>query len=1112
MNRILIPTLFACLLAPAALLAQLSSATVNGTVRDSVGAVAPAVGVRLRNLQTGVERTSESNATGGYIFLNVTPGEYTIEAEKAGFRRVKTANFVLEVNRTATLDLTLEVGQVDQTVTVEASAVELQASTAELGTVVESRQVLDLPLNGRNFTQLLTLSPGASPISVGQNAGGGQATAVGQVTYPSINGQSNRSNLFLLDGLTNTGAFMSTYAVPPIIDAVQEFKVQSHNDQAEFGMSTGGAINVVTKSGTNAFHAAAWEFLRNDALDARNSFRAVKTPLRQNMFGVTLGGPVMLPRYRGQNKTFFFLSYQGFRNRTPANSLYRVPTEANLRGDFSDWPRQIFDPATTRANPDRPGTFLRTPFTNNQIPVSRLDPGWLAYLRATVPGPIATGVADRNQLDFTPSRIDQEEYSGRFDHTFSNKDFAWFRWSGQFYGRTGSAGRQTISLSEEFFTINAGGSWVHTFSPSSVLQAQVGHTLIQRTNNNRFQDGIDAVGVSGINREFCCAFRSGAVIMPSIVVSQFFSGGGERVEYGTPTQITQYKANYTRIAGRHDLKFGGEFNQNKFLTQVSDHSITFDSPSTADPNNQAQTGSPLASFLLNVPLAADRRDFFKQTRFGGIFGFYAQDSWKVTQRLTLNLGLRYDYTIVPPVGLEEDGTIAMGNMDLIGGKYLLQAIPKTCAEVGKAPCLPSATLPANVELDPRGRLVNNFTDNWQPRIGVAYRVGQNTVVRGSFGMFFDSWAGITQLSQNLGHTWPDVGRRLSSNLNLPAANQPTPSISGKNPFPSATTPAATPFNDGAFFIDPNFRNSKSAQWNIGLQRQLASNELISVNYVGSANTRLPIGGFYNVAVGAASGNAVARRPFPYITPTNFDRSWGRSNYHSLQAQWRRRFGNGLSYLVNYTWAKAISVGCDGFFGVEGCSVQDPYSFNNERSVSATDLTHIFNASVTYDLPFGKTGPGALRAIAGGWQINTIATMHSGQPYTVNINGDIANTGNQSGYMRPNVVGDASLDNPTTSRWFNTSAFAAPAAFTFGNAGRNILRGDGAVNFDLSLFRSFRIPLREGTRLQFRAEAFNALNHVRYANPVSNLSASNFGQVLATASRERQLQLGVKIEF
>ncbi|MBM3756433.1 MAG: TonB-dependent receptor [Acidobacteria bacterium] len=1090
---------------------QLSSASVTGTVYDSAGAVAPGVEIRLHNLQTGVERSSLSNETGNYVFLNVPPGEYRIEARKAGFRQIRTAQFVLEVNRTATFDLTLEVGQIEQTVNVAATAVELQASTAELGTVVESKQVLDLPLNGRNFTQLLALSPGASPISVGQNAGGGQATAVGQVTYPSINGQSNRSNLFFLDGLSNIGVFMSTYAVPPIVDAVQEFKVQSHNDQAEFGMSTGGAINVVTKSGTNRFHASAWEFLRNDALDARNPFRTIKTPLRQDMFGTTLGGPVVLPGYRGQNRTFFFLSYQGFRNRTPANSLYRVPTEANLRGDLSDWPRQIFDPFSTRANPDRPGTFLRTPFTGNQLPGSRLDAGWLAYLKATVPGAITTGVADRNQLDFTPTVINQEEYSGRFDHTFSAKDFTWFRWSGQFYDRTGSGGRQTLTSFEEYFTVNAGGSWVHTFSPTSVLQTQIGYTVVQRPNGSRFRDGIDAIGASGVNREFCCAFRSGAVIMPNINVAQFFSGG-EVAGYSHPTEVTSYKSNYSQIRGRHEWKFGGEFSHNKFLTLLSDHGISFDSPTTADPNNQAQTGSPLASFLLNVPFGADRRDFAKYTRFGGILGFYAQDSWKVTPRLTLNLGLRYDYTKVPPIGRESDRTIATGNMDLIRGRYLLQAIPKTCAEVGTAPCLPSATLPANVELDARGRLVSNFTDNWQPRIGVAYKLGQNMVVRGSFGLFFDSWAGITQFSQGIGHTWPDVGRRLSTNFNVPTAAAPTPVLSGKNPFPSATTPAATPFNDGAFFIDPFFRNSKSAQWNIGLQRQIAANELIAVNYVGSANTRLPIGGFYNVAVGAAPGNAASRRPFPFIMPANFDRSWGRGNYHSLQAQWRRRFSAGLSYLINYTWSKSITIGCDGFFGVEGCSVQNPYNFNNERSVSATDLPHILNSSVTYDLPFGRTGPSAARAIAGGWQLNAIMTLHSGQPFTVNMNGDIANTGNQNGYMRPNVIGAARLDTPSPSRWFNTAAFAAPAAFTFGNAGRNILRGDGNVNFDLSLFRSFRIPLREASRLQIRAEAFNAFNHIRYANPVANLTNPNFGQVLGTASRERQIQLGAKIEF
>jgi hypothetical protein len=298
--------------------AQVSTASINGTVRDSLSAVIPQAELILRNLETGVERHTVSNSVGNYVFLNISPGRYTLRADAKGFRPSTLTPFTLTVNQTATFDFMLEVGTVEQAITVEARGSEVQASTAELGGVIVEAEVVDLPLNGRNFTQLLTLTPGASPISVGQNSGGGQAVAVGELTYPSINGQSNRSNNFMTDGTNNTGVFMSTYAVPPIIDAIQEFKVQSHNDQAEFGMATGGTVNVVTKSGTNEFHGTAWEFLRNDALDARNFFRQDVTPLRQNMYGATLGGPII------HNKTFFFVGYQGYTRRTPADSLPRA--------------------------------------------------------------------------------------------------------------------------------------------------------------------------------------------------------------------------------------------------------------------------------------------------------------------------------------------------------------------------------------------------------------------------------------------------------------------------------------------------------------------------------------------------------------------------------------------------------------------------------------------------------------------------------------------------------------------------------------------------------------------------------------------------------------------
>ena len=1090
--------------------AQLSTASVNGTIRDSSGAIVPEAAVSVRNSDTGVLRSARSNASGNYVLVDIPPGNYTIEVEKSGFRRVQVQPFTLMVNQTATFDLTLQVGGVEQSITVEAVGVEVQSSSAELGGVVGKQEIVDLPLNGRNFLQLLRLVPGASPINVTQ--AGTTSQGVGAATYPSFNGQGNRSNMFLTDGVNNLGAFSSIPAVPPIVDSIQEFKVQSHNDQAEFGMATGGVVNVVTKSGTNEFHGSVWEFLRNDVFDARNPFRADVTPLRQNMFGGTLGGPIL------RNRTFFYAGYQGYRKGTPANSLYRVPTPENLRGDMSDWPRQIFDPLTTRQDPARPGVMTRSPFTNNQIPVSRFDQGFLAYLRATVPAPIVTGVADRNQLDDTATTQRQEEYTVRVDHTFGARDFVWARVSGNYFDQEGSGGRQGFLTSTEYPPISIGASWVHTFGASSVLQAQFGRSRHHRDLVSSFADGKSAAirQETGFNQDFCCAFRSGDQLVPGVNVAQFFSGG-ERAEHNTFSDIYQYKANYTLLKGTHQFKWGGEFNQIAVRLISNDHNIAFDTVGTADPQNAARTGSPLASFLLNVPLSADRRDFYKTSRPGGVMGFYFQDTWKALPRLTVNAGLRYDRTFVPPIGDRGLGTIYMGNLDMIRGIYTLQAKPDTCAVLGKAPCIPDPTgkLPDHVDVDPRGRLLHDSTDNWQPRFGIAYRISDKMALRGSFGMFFDNFAGVVQSSQNLGHTWPDVGRRLSGNLNTPTPAQPLPTVSGKDPFPQALVPAANPFADGAFFMDPYFKNSYSMQWNFGIQRQLNQDTLFGLNYVGSGNRRLSIGGFYNVATTPGPGSIAARQPFTYITPGNFSRSWGKANYNALQAQVNKRFSQGLSFMVAYTWSKSINTACDAFFA-ESCSMQNPYDFNKERSIASTDLPHILSVTWLYDLPIGagkalKTGNRTADYIIGGWQVNGIASFHSGRPFTVNVNGDIANTGNQSGYMRPNVLRDPTLSTPSVSRWFDTSAFAAPATFTFGNAGRNILRAHGASNFDLSLFRRFPLPFREGMGLEFRVESFNALNRTNYGTPVSNFSSVTFGAV-TSASGERQLQMGLKLNF
>jgi hypothetical protein len=1100
-----------------------STAAINGTVRDSSGSIIPAADVVLTNTQTNVERRTVTNDVGIYVFLNIIPGEYRLQASKASFKTSKQSAFTLAVNQTATYDFTLDVGEITQEVTIEAVGAELQASTAELGAVVGQQQVTDLPLNGRNFTQLLSLTPGVSPVSVSQNNGGWGAITEGSTfSFPSINGQNNRSNFFMLDGTNNQGAFLSTYAVPPIIDTIHEFKVQSHNDDAEFGGALGGIVNVQSRSGSNSFHGSAWEFLRNDAFDARNTFFADKTVFRQNTFGGAVGGPIF------KNKTFFYGGYEGFRFRRPANTFFRVPTEANLRGDLSDIPTQIYNPFSTQEDPNNPGTFIRDPFPGNIIPPNLLDPSMVRFAQETLPLPNVSGNATFNALDSTPFSQVQDNYTFRIDHTLTERDSIWFRWSALRRDNSGSGGRPALEATHENPTKNYAISYVHTFNPSTVIQAQYGRVKGEDNGIQSFR-GLDPsfAGELGFADTFYSQFTGGVSIIPGLNVANFFSGGQSNTLDPKWTNIHQWKASGSKISGNHTFKFGGEFDSNTFEAIYANAAVEFTSAQTNDPKNPGSTGSSLASYLLGVPASASRRNVHETTRLGGLLSFYFHDQWKITPKLTMNVGLRFDRTINPPYGANgsegENGGIETGAYDLNRGVYIVQKLPPLCSERGRAPCLPSATLPEHVEVSPTGKIYRDI-NNWGPRFGLAYRLAANTVLRGSFGVFYDNWAAVTQTAQNYEGSWPDVAQQLINNMNTPSPSQPLPNRTALNPFPTGGEglfPAPTPFESVLWYMDPNFKNPYSMQWNLGLQHQLNSSTVVSANYVGSGTRRLNIGGYYNVATTPGPGEQAPRRPFPYIAPTFFDRSWGRANYHSFQFTLDKKYSNGLAYLVSYTYGKSIDIGCSGWYGVEGCSIQDPYNFNNDRSVAGFDVTHLLSFAWVYQLPFG---PGkrfnpenkVVSHIIGNWQVNGITSFISGLPYDLGVDGDIANTGNFGTavgfgpYMRLNLVGDPELSNPTPQSWFNKSAFAVPAPFTFGNSGRNILRGDGTNNIDLSIFRQF--PIKEQWKVEFRAEMFNAFNTPTYNLPDRNFSSPNFGVVTSTQNAARQIQFALKILF
>lgn len=1146
-------------------------ATLNGVVSDPSGALVSEANVTLQNTQTQAMRETQTNESGVYVFVSVVPGEYTLSVSKAGFTNAKREKLILLVNQTSTQDFTLSVGTSAQSITVAATAVTLETSGATLGTVIELKQVSDLPLNGRNFTQLLSLTPGVSPVSTAQNAAGGEASPIGAFTFPSINGQSNRSNWYMVDGIDDTDMTFSTYAVAPIIDDIQEFKVQSHNDEVHFGGVTGGIVNVVTKSGTDQYHLAAWEYMRNTILDAKNYFSGLPK-LVQNQFGFNGGGPVRIPHlYDGRHKTFFFGSYEGFRKAQPAGTFYNVPTAEESGGDFSGLCQsgftsgicndrsasgqvihQLYNPFTTRANASGTG-FIRDPFPGNIIPANLINAGAVAYAKAVIPAPL-TPINGFNGYDFSSAQTHVNQYSWRVDENFNPSNSVFFRYSRANQPDASSGGTTnftttTTTLGEQYVA-----SYYHTFSPSTFFDFEFGHVELTQTPLTAFHgNATEVVQSAGFDPSFACGYAS--VIagladcqVPAVGLANYTSAG-EGYSSTSVTNNYEWRGNLTKVVRNHTLTGGFSFEAAHFAVWTAAATVSFGTAQTEDPlNGGGNTGNSFASFLLGIANGGSRTTRVAPEHGQRGTGVYFMDKWRVTDRLTLNLGLRYDVQVPPIYGKLNDPASAFGEIDFNNGTYILERPVASCANTGNiAPCIPGSSLPANVVISPDNHLWRTDKTDFQPRVGLAYRLTDNTVIRAGFGITDDLWAGIAQTVIGVGGSWPS---NTSPLVSTNATGEPV-TVNWQNPLRGAGLTngvAPTPFNQLAFFRDPQAKNPYSEQWNFGLERQFGGNTVVSATYVGSQDHRLDVGGLYNTALTpgpnlnpdgtlATTPDQIAaafasRQQWPGISPTFYDRSVGSGSYNALQLSAKHEAAHGLTYILSYTWSKAIDVGSDGFFGVEGMSINDPYNLKDDRSVAGYDLPHVFSASFTAESPIGKgrrfsSNNSVVDYIVGNWQVNGIFTYTSGQPFTVSISGDTANTLGgviPLGYtQRADLVGDPNTGScpngaavHTVTCWFNTNAFAVPAPYTFGNSGRNMLRGDQFSNLDLSLFRFF--PLGEKHRLEFRAEAFNLLNHVNLGLPDDSglfnaiVGSPTYGQIFTTRGSERQLQLALKLVF
>jgi Carboxypeptidase regulatory-like domain len=1134
--------LFACLASPTAVRAQ-ATATINGTVRDSTGAVIPDATVTLHSAETNLDRNIVTNNVGAYLLPQIHPGEYSLKVSKNGFKTEVKKSIRLDVNQTATIDVVLSAGSTQETVEVQATAATLETSTSELGEAIVKRQVSDLPLNGRNFTQMLNLTPGVSTVNVSQNSatsGGVWSNPVGTFSYPAVNGQTNRSNLFLLDGVNNQGSFGSTYAVPPIVDDIQEFKVQSHNDDASFGGVLGGVINVVTKSGTAHYHGAAWEFIRNTAFDARNPFLSAVTPFQQNQFGASFGGPLPIP-HQGQQKTFFYLSYEGFRNHTAATNFYNTPTSTQLGGDLTGIAGQIYNPYSGQPFMcDSSGNPL--PATNNtqptgtpcdEIPSNMIDSNMLTYAQEIFPAPNLTGNPNFNGLDTTKVITRQDEANFRVDHRFGNRDNAWARFTKFRQPVTGSGGFKGLLHDQTTDGYNLAVSYIHTFSSNSLMELHFGRTDVNINQGTHFSGVSNDLGTQLFSPNFAGNFKNGISMIPEVVIKDGYLGnpdpsahGAAQIDDTKVSNIWEWGGEFTKVIGHHTFRAGADFASNNSNALYLNSSVQFSATNTANPVDLSG-GNALASFLLGIPSVASRRNVIETEHGGWVDGAYFMDQWKVTPKLSVNLGLRYDLTLVPIYGDASHANNFVGDMDFRNGTYILARNAPSCADTNAAPCIPGGTLPDHVVITPLdgGAMYHNDFTNWQPRVGVAYQLFPNTVIRGGFGRFYDNWAAITQTGQNYEGTWPSLDQLGASNMN-PVTTGP-PNAFAEDPFGLGTAQPVTPptpFTQSTWFADPYLKRPYSDQWNFGVQQQVTSSTVLTANYVGSVGRKLDVGGAYNVRMQPGPtpdcGNINCGAPFEYIGATAYDRSVGKSNYQALQISLKGIQQRGLTYLVSYTWSKSLDLGCTGWYGVEGCSIQNPYNIQADKGPAATDIPHTFSAAWVYAIPVGRgqklsSSNSVVNYLIGNWNLNGIVSLNSGRPFDVGSSKDIANTGNYNygngyGYERLNLVGSRYPSNKSPVQWINPAGFAVPAQYTFGNLGRDSLRSNWYKNLDLSIFKQF--PFTERTRLEFRFEMFNATNTPVWAVPVTNIEDPKFGVVTSTANTARQLQFGLKLIY
>ncbi len=1049
---------------------QTTTATLRGTVLDPSSAPVPNAEVTASNTDTGLRRTVSTNEAGSYVIADLPYGPYRVAVVKSGFQELVRTGVVLNVGDRRTLDLTLSVGEVSQSVSVTAEAPLLREADASLGQVIENKKVENIPIVGRSFDQLLYLAPGSQVAPTGQYAGSSILTS-GPAIGVSFSGMRTEMNEYELDGTHTTFPIYGTPGFYPSIETLQEVRIESQNFSSELSRTAGGQVLLSTKSGTNSFHGAAYDYLRNDNLEARNPFALVRPETRSNQFGGALGGPII------HDKTFFFVAYEGYRTIAPATQSTSVPTSNDRQGVLTDsilHPSPVLDPTTGAA------------FPNNTIPQSRIDP-IAANVLKLIPSPNLSGFPNFTKNTSTTRSFNQ--VNARADHNFGS--FA------RMFGRFSM--QPTDVSSPNFVTVDSSGTHAlaenvvigfDASTPSFFNSFRFGHSRVNADSQNLGPAGLTPQGLGFPLDQFQANPKGDFFGIPNFQIVRYaegFSGFGQTGS--TPgisrTRHFEINDNMTLVRGDHTFKWGGNFTRTIIIQLTANNErgrYAFDG---------TYTGDPLGDFLLGLPRNLSRtiqtaNPIEHENHMYAHFG----DTWKVRPNLTLDYGLAYSYNGQP---FEVSNRIQSFFVGPVNGVPRIQFVFGGDARF------------------PRSLMFRNPL-NFDPRLGIAWRPfhSQKTVVRVAAGRFHslltwndrfnDAFGPPFQVDQGFQNPNPAVATLAKGFIPELIAGQT-----------STTSGAAAPMD---------FKDAAVNEWNLNIQREVAPNSIVQLTYIGNTAVHLDILDRFNVSR-PGPGPFAPRRPYPLDPgPIFYGETNATSTYHAFRAQFEKRFSAGFTVLSFYTFAKHIdnaSALADGFAGQN--IVQDPLNIRADKGRASDDARHRFVTSYVFELPFGRGKRWMTHAnpitegALGGWRLSGVTTFMSGMPTTARQSGNRSNT--DQGDTRPDRVCNGDLGSARTlSRWFDTSCYALTPLYQWGNAGRDTVQGPGLVDFDLSVAKDF--PIHEQKRLQFRSDFLNLANTPYFGKPGNTLGGPTFGKITSLArggsANTRIVQLALKFLF